>query len=84
VQKYMAFLAWLFRDWYRDITLWGMVLAFVGVQVFLWEGSLLVIYALLVMGFVLIFLDLLRSYLGFQYSIYKRERASIEHELERK
>lgn len=84
MENYRGFLSWMFRDWYRDITLWGAVIGVAGFVVMAWEGSLVLIWFLLVVGISLIFFDLVRSFLRFQYSIYKMERDRIARELERK
>ena len=84
MQNYRGFLAWLFRDWYRDITIWGTVIAVAGFVVMAWEGSLVLIWLLLSVGMALILFDLVHRFLAFQYSIYRMERDRIQRELERK
>ena len=79
-----AFLSWLFRGWYLDLTLWGMITAMIGFLVMALDGSLIAVWLLVSLGMTLVLFDLTRSFLRFQYTLYTIERDRVARELERK
>jgi len=82
--KYHGFLKWLFRGWYRDLTLWGTIIGASGFLVLSLDGSVITVWLLVSLGLTLVILDLIRNFLRFQYSLYQMERDTIKRELERK
>jgi len=84
MENYSAFLSWLFRGWYRDLTLWGMITAMIGFLVMALDGSLIAVWLLVSLGMTLVLFDLTRSFLRFQYTLYTIERDRVARELERK
>ena len=84
MQNYRGFLSWMFRDWYRDLTLWGMCISLIGFAVMFFDGSLITVWLLVSVGLALIMFDLVRHFLRFQYSLYQMERDRVARELERK
>ena len=84
MQNYRGFLAWLFQGWYKNLTLWGLIVAASGLLVLYIEIGLITAWLLLSVGLGLIMFDLAWSFLGFQYSLYVMERNRVSRELERK
>ena len=84
MQNIRGFLGWMFRDWYRDLTLWGMTIGVIG-SVNMWlDGSLMTTWLLLSAGLSLVLFDLVYNFVRFQYSLYIMERNRVARELERK
>lgn len=77
-----GFLRWQFEGTLRSPTFYGFVLGVLGLIL----GALAVSYAswLLILGVVIVFVDTVRWYLRFSYSIYDMERRQVERELKRK
>ena len=84
MENHRAFLRWLFRGWYRDLTLWGMVTGMIGFLILALDGSLIAVWFLISLGMTLVLFDLTRSFLRFQYTLYTIERDRVARELERK
>ena len=84
MENYSAFLSWMFRGWYRDLTLWGLIIGIIGFLVMALDGSLITVWLLVALGMTLVLFDLTRSFLRFQYTLYTIERDRVARELERK
>jgi hypothetical protein len=84
MENYRGFLSWMLQGWYRDITIWGLILGSAGFIVMALDGSMIVIWLLLSLGIGLVMFDLVHSFLSWQYSLYKMERDRVARELERK
>ena len=79
-----GFLRWMFRGWYRDLTLWGLIIAVAGFIIMFLGGNLITIWLLISLGLALVMFDLVHNFLRFQYSLYTMERDRVARELERK
>ena len=84
MQNKSGFLRWMFRGWYRNLTLWGLIIALMGYSIMALDGSLITVWLLLSVGMALVLFDLICNFLRFQYSLYTLERDRVAHELERK
>jgi len=84
MENYRGFVGWLFRGWYRDLTMWGMIIGGVAFLNMLADGSLVATWLLLSLGLGLVLFDLIHKFLAFQYSLYRMERDRVARELERK
>jgi len=84
MQNTKSFLRWMFRGWYRDITLWGGIMGAVALVVVWSGGDIVTAWLLLSVGLVLIMFDLIWRFLRWQYSLYTMERYRVARELERK
>jgi len=84
MENYRGFVSWLFRGWYRDLTMWGLIIGGVAFLNMLVDGSLVTTWLLLSLGLGLVMFDLAHSFLRFQYSLYRMERDRVARELERK
>jgi hypothetical protein len=84
MQNYRGFLSWLFQGWYRDCTIWGMIISGMAFLNMLVDGSLVATWLLLSLGLALVLFDLVYRFLSFQYSLYRMERDRVSRELERK
>lgn len=79
-----GFLKWQFAGWYKDLTLWGGVIAVLG-AVALYQGCPAPIpYFILAAGWGLIFFDMGRAYFRFSYSLYRLQQTQVINELKRK
>lgn len=84
MKNYRGFFSWMFRDWYRDLTLWGLLIGLVGFAIMFFGGSLITVWLLVSLGLGLVLFDLVHNFLRFQYTLYTMERDRIARELERK
>ena len=84
MQNYRGFLRWMFRDWYRDLTLWGGIIGMAAFVNMWLDGNLITSWLLLSLGLGLVMFDLIWRFLRFQYSLYQMERDRVARELERK
>jgi hypothetical protein len=84
MENYRGFVSWLFQGWYRDLTMWGMIIGGVAFLNMLVDGSLVTTWLLLSLGLGLVMFDLIHKFLSFQYSLYRMERDRVARELERK
>ena len=84
MKNYRGFLSWMFRGWYRDLTLWGTIVGVVGFGNLWLDGNLITTWFLISLGMSLVMFDLVRHFLRFQYSLYTMERDRVARELERK
>ena len=84
MQNTKSFLRWMFRGWYRDLTVWGGIIGAVALVVVWSDGDLVTAWLLLSVGLALIMFDLIWRFLRFQYSLYTMERDRVARELERK
>lgn len=84
MQSYRGFFRWMFRDWYRDLTLWGLFVGLVGFAIMFFGGPLITVWLLVSLGISLVLFDLIYNFLRFQYSLYQMERDRVARELEKK
>ena len=82
--KYLSFVSWMFRGWYRDLSTWGLILGFVALNALILEASLFTVYLLVTVAFLVVFIDLVVSFVRFQYGVYLTEQDRIVRELEKK
>jgi hypothetical protein len=81
---YLGFISWMFRGWYRDLSVWGIILGFVALNAFILGAPVSTAYTLATVALLLIFVDLVASVVRWQYKAYCLERDRVVHELERK
>jgi hypothetical protein len=84
MQNKSGFVRWMFRGWYRDLTLWGLIIGLIGFLIMAVDGPLITVWFLLSVGLALVMFDLVCNFLRFQYSLYTMERDRVTRELERK
>ena len=79
-----GFLRWMFRGWYRDLNLWGLIIGIAGFVIMFLGGDLITVWFLLSVGLALIMFNVIWHFLRLQYSLYTMERDRVARELERK
>ena len=84
MQNYRGFISWMFRGWYRDITMWGFIVGVVALIAMIMDASLMTVWILASVALALVMFDLAWKFLRFQYSLYVIERNRVARELERK
>jgi uncharacterized membrane protein len=80
----MGFISWMFRGWYRDLSVWGIILGFVSFNSFILGASVTTAYTIGIVALALIFVDLITTVVRWQYRLYVMERDRVVNELERK
>lgn len=79
-----GFLKWQFGGWYKDLTLWGGLIAVLG-TVALYQGCPMPVpYLILAAGWGLILFDVTRAYFRFSYSLYRLEQTRVMQELKQR
>ena len=84
MQNKSGFVRWMFRGWYRDLNLWGLIIGITGFLIMALDGPLITVWFLLSVGLALIMFNVVWHFLRFQYSLYQMERDRVARELERK
>ena len=84
MQNKSGFVRWMFRGWYRDLNLWGLIIGIAGFLTMALDGPLVTVWLLLSVGLALIMFNVIWHFLRFQYSLYTMERDRVARELERK
>lgn len=84
MQDKSGFVRWMFRSWYRDLNLWGLIIGLTGFLTMALDGPLVTVWLLLSVSLALIMFNVIWHFLRFQYSLYIMERDRVARELERK
>ena len=84
MQNIRGFLSWMFRGWYRDLNLWGLIIGLAGFVIMFLGGNLITVWFLLSVGLALIMFNVIWHFLRFQHNLYQMERDRVARELERK
>lgn len=79
-----GFLKWQFAGWYRDLTLWGAVIAVTGVLSAYLGCPTPVPWVITGIGWALILFDLARSWFRFSYAIYQLQQNELMRKLKEK